>query len=144
VQIERTQREFRYSGLVLPDPAPSLDIDAVRAVYASSYPEITTAAVSGPEVVDGKLVWTFTRVVGTKGVVMQRLPWRGRREAYLRERGRLADLIREGYIQNGLAVIEGGGHRVRSRHSNLIVIAVQENHHAANRPAQTSAGEPAA
>ena len=36
-------------------------------------------------------------------------PWRDRREAYLRERGRVADLLREGYISHDLAVVEGGG-----------------------------------
>ena len=55
MQIQQTERVFRYSGgLVPPDPDPSLGIEAVRQVYASSYPEIITAAVSGPEVVDGK------------------------------------------------------------------------------------------
>lgn len=71
-------------------------------------------------------------------------PWRERREAYLRERGRLADLIREGYVRSGLAVLKGGGRRLLSRHPRLIVMTVQENHHAPNRPVQTSAGEPAA
>jgi PRTRC genetic system protein C len=46
MQIQQTERVFRYSGgLVLPDPDPSLGIEAVRQVYASSYPEIITAAV---------------------------------------------------------------------------------------------------
>jgi PRTRC genetic system protein C len=66
MQIQQTERSFRYSGLVLPDPDPSLGIEAVRSVYASSYPEITTAAVSGPELVDGKYVYTFKAAVGTK------------------------------------------------------------------------------
>jgi PRTRC genetic system protein C len=51
---------------VLPDPDPSLGIEAVRQVYASSYPEIITAAVSGPDVVDGKEVFTFKTAVGTQ------------------------------------------------------------------------------
>jgi PRTRC genetic system protein C len=67
MQIQKTERIFRYSGLILPDPNSSLDIESVRSVYSSSYPEITTAAVTGPELVDGKLVYTFTRAVGTKG-----------------------------------------------------------------------------
>jgi PRTRC genetic system protein C len=68
VQIERTRREFRYAvGLILPDPDPSLDVEAVRLVYCTTFPEITTAAVTGQEVVDGKLVWTFIRAIGTKG-----------------------------------------------------------------------------
>jgi PRTRC genetic system protein C len=67
MQIQQTERVFRYSGgLVLPDPDPSLGIEAVRQVYASSYPEIITAAVSGPELVDGKHVYTFKTAVGTK------------------------------------------------------------------------------
>jgi PRTRC genetic system protein C len=65
--FKQTERLFRYSGgLVLPDPDPSLGIEAVRQVYASSYPEIITAAVSGPELVDGKHVYTFKTAVGTK------------------------------------------------------------------------------
>src|SRR5215472_7210333 len=67
MQIQQTERVFRYSGgLVLPDPDPSLGIEAVRQVYASSYPEIITAVVSGPELVDGKQVFTFKTAVGTK------------------------------------------------------------------------------
>ena len=65
--ISRTARSFRYLGLVLPDPAPDLDLETVRSFYAASYPEITTAAVSGPEAVDGQLVYTFTKAIGTKG-----------------------------------------------------------------------------
>ena len=82
MQIQQTERVFRYSGgLVLPDPDPSLGIEAVRQVYASSYPEIITAAVSGPELVDGKHVYTFKTAVGTKSscedVSVMRAPyWR--------------------------------------------------------------------
>ncbi len=39
--------------------------------------------------------------------------WRERREAYLRECGRWADLLREGYVDNRFAVIEGDSARVR-------------------------------
>jgi PRTRC genetic system protein C len=67
MQIQKTERIFRYSGLILPDPNSSFDIESVRSVYSSSYPELTTAAVTGPELVDGQLVYTFTRAVGTKG-----------------------------------------------------------------------------
>jgi PRTRC genetic system protein C len=65
--IQQTERLFRYSGgLVLPDPDPSLGIEALRQEYASSYPEIITAAVTGPELVDGRQVFTFKTAVGTK------------------------------------------------------------------------------
>jgi len=65
--IERTPRLFRYSGLSLPDPDCRLDVESVRSLYAATYPEITTAALAGPEAVDGKLVYTFTKAIGTKG-----------------------------------------------------------------------------
>jgi PRTRC genetic system protein C len=65
--IRKMTRSFRYSGLVLPDPAPDLDVESVRSLYSASYPEITTAALTGPEVVDGILVYTFTKAIGTKG-----------------------------------------------------------------------------
>jgi PRTRC genetic system protein C len=65
--ISRTARSFRYLGLILPDPAPELEVETVRSLYAASYPEITTATLTGPEVVDGTLVYTFTKAIGTKG-----------------------------------------------------------------------------
>jgi len=61
--IEKTPRLFRYSGLTLPDPDSRLDVESVRSLYAATYPEITTAALAGPEAVDGKLVYTFTKAI---------------------------------------------------------------------------------
>jgi hypothetical protein len=43
---------------------------------------------------------------------MSNAPWRARREAYLRDFGRTADLVREGFAVAGFGVIEGGGRRV--------------------------------
>jgi len=65
--ISKMARSFRYAGLILPDLSPDLDVESVRSLYAASYPEITTATLSGPEAVDGTLVYTFTKLVGTKG-----------------------------------------------------------------------------
>ena len=65
--IRKMTRSFRYLGLILPDPASELDVESVRSFYAASYPEITTAALAGPEAVDGTLVYTFSKVIGTKG-----------------------------------------------------------------------------
>ena len=65
--IEKASRLFRYAGITLPDPDDRLDVESVRSLYAATYPEITTAALSGPETVDGKLVYTFTKAIGTKG-----------------------------------------------------------------------------
>lgn len=65
--VEKALRLFRYAGLNLPDPDERLDVESVRTLYAATYPEITTAALTGPEAIDGKLVYTFTKAIGTKG-----------------------------------------------------------------------------
>ena len=44
-----------------------MSVDDVRAFYTSAYPEITTAAIEGPEVVGNKLVYRLVRAIGTKG-----------------------------------------------------------------------------
>ena len=67
MQIQKMQRTFRYAGLTLPDPDQSLDVESVRALFSATYPEITTSAITGPEATDGKLVYTFTKSIGTKG-----------------------------------------------------------------------------
>jgi len=72
-------------------------------------------------------------------------PWRERREAYLRERGRLADLIREGYVENGLVIIKGGCRRAAPNHPTLTVIRHTSGEgHGSNRAGETPLGEPAA
>ena len=49
--------------------------------------------------------------------------WRERREQYLRERGRLSDLIREGFREGPLLrVIHGGGKRDQQGPAKLRVI----------------------
>ncbi|MGA1997759.1 MAG: PRTRC system protein C [Bryobacteraceae bacterium] len=65
--ISKTARIFKYLGLTLPDISPELDVETVRSFYSATYPEITTAALTGPEVVNGTLVYTFTKAIGTKG-----------------------------------------------------------------------------
>jgi PRTRC genetic system protein C len=68
MKVERLEREFRYNGgMRLPDPNPNLSVEEVRNLYASAYPEITTAAIEGPEVVGNKLVYRLIRAIGTKG-----------------------------------------------------------------------------
>jgi PRTRC genetic system protein C len=72
MQIRTMRRIFRYvegksGGITLPDPDPSLDVESVRTLFCTSFPEITTAALTGPEAVGDKLVYTFTKAVGVKG-----------------------------------------------------------------------------
>jgi hypothetical protein len=70
---------------------------------------------------------------------MRAQPWRERREAYLRERGRLAELFREGYAESGLSVIQGGALPGAASHPVLILITRSEK----KAPRQTETGIPA-
>ena len=51
--------------------------------------------------------------------------WRQRREVYLRENGRTAELMREGFIAGKFEVVEGGRQRRErsKRQGTLIVVA---------------------
>ena len=51
--------------------------------------------------------------------------WRERREVYLRENGRTADLMREGFVAGKLEVVEGGRQRRErsKRQVTLILVA---------------------
>jgi len=51
--------------------------------------------------------------------------WRERREVYLRENGRTADLKREGFIAGKLELVEGGRQRPEGskRQGTLILVA---------------------
>ena len=67
MNVEQLVREFSYNGIRLPDPNVNLRIEEVRNLYAGTYPEIATAAIEGPEAVGNKLIYRFTRSIGTKG-----------------------------------------------------------------------------
>jgi PRTRC genetic system protein C len=67
MQIEPMSRRFYYLGLELPDLDPRLTPEQVRDSYSHLYPEISTATIEGPEVIDGALKFTLTRALGTKG-----------------------------------------------------------------------------
>jgi PRTRC genetic system protein C len=60
-------RCFEFNGVKLPDPNPKLSVQEVRELYAHQYPDIATAAITGPEASGDKLVYRFTRAIGTKG-----------------------------------------------------------------------------
>lgn len=64
---EPLKREFSFSGIRLPDPNPNLPVEEVRAIYATQYPDVATASISGPEAIAGKLRYTFERAIGSKG-----------------------------------------------------------------------------
>lgn len=66
-QVEELSREFRWNGLVLPDPNPQAEVSAVRDIFAGTYPELATAAVKGPDFEGGKMVYSFQPGAGVKG-----------------------------------------------------------------------------
>jgi len=60
-------RYFEFNGQRLPDPNPKLSVEDVQTLYSHQYPDIATASITGPEAVGDKLVYRFTRAIGTKG-----------------------------------------------------------------------------
>lgn len=60
-------RSFTYRGLVLPDPNRKLSPEEVKAVFATTYPELATASITGPEAVGDTLRYEFVRALGSKG-----------------------------------------------------------------------------
>lgn len=68
MQTKQLKREFRYNGVRLADPMPSMTIAQVRDFYSATYPEIVNADIEGPETTGDAQVYTFRRAVGTKGL----------------------------------------------------------------------------
>ncbi len=67
--MEKTalKRSFSFNGLKLPEPDEQMSVEEVKSFYANQYPELTTAAISGPEIVGNSIQYTFSRAIGTKG-----------------------------------------------------------------------------
>ena len=71
--MEKTllKRVFVYKkngkDIKLTDPDPSMTADQVLSFYSGTYPEMTTASVTGPEFKADTLEYTIKSVVGTKG-----------------------------------------------------------------------------
>lgn len=74
LETQQLSRAFRYNSVDLIDPGAQYTPEQVRDFYAPTYPEILNAAIEGPEEKDGKLVYTFRRAVGTKGVLVPMPP----------------------------------------------------------------------
>jgi PRTRC genetic system protein C len=67
MKIQVLEREFVNHGTSLGDPDPKLSIEEVRSFYANQFPELTTAAITGPETVGDRLRYRFERAIGAKG-----------------------------------------------------------------------------
>lgn len=51
----------------LSDPEPRWSVEAVMNFYATTYPILTTAKVSAPQIKDDTVQYRFESVMGTKG-----------------------------------------------------------------------------
>jgi len=51
----------------LTDPNPTMTIADVQNFYAGTYPVLTNAKITGPEIKDDELQYRFESVMGTKG-----------------------------------------------------------------------------
>ena len=60
-------RQFEFNGVRFPDISPQLSPEEIRTLYSHEFPDIATASITGPEAVGDKLVYRFTRAIGTKG-----------------------------------------------------------------------------
>ncbi|MGU7775654.1 PRTRC system protein C [Burkholderia sp. MR1-5-21] len=67
ISIAAVVREFLYNGMALMDPGPAFSPDQVRDLYTAQYPELTTAAVDGPEIKGEVVSYTFVLAAGAKG-----------------------------------------------------------------------------
>ena len=67
LSVNNIERVFEHDGKELADPSPDMSPENVLAHYSNIYPALTTATVQGPEVKDGKAVYSFNTSIGTKG-----------------------------------------------------------------------------
>ncbi|KVK89439.1 PRTRC system protein C [Burkholderia sp. MSMB1498] len=67
ISIAPVVREFLYNGMTLMDPGPTFSPIQVRDLYTAQYPELTTAAVDGPEIKGELMHYKFVRAAGAKG-----------------------------------------------------------------------------
>ena len=67
IDAKALSRSFRYNGVKLPNPDPRMTPEEVKAIYSNEYPELSTAAITGPQAAGGQMQYSFVRAIGTKG-----------------------------------------------------------------------------
>jgi PRTRC genetic system protein C len=67
IEAKALSRSFTYNGVKLPDPDPTMTPEEVKTIYSHQYPELATAAITGPEATGETLRYSFVRSIGTKG-----------------------------------------------------------------------------
>lgn len=67
-QLERVFLfEDKGQQIKLADPEPKWSVEAVMNFYANTYPILTTAKVSAPQIKEDTVQYRFESVMGTKG-----------------------------------------------------------------------------
>jgi PRTRC genetic system protein C len=67
IETKALFRSFTYNGVKLPDPDPRMAPEEVKILYSHQYPELATAAITGPDASGEQLQYSFVRAIGTKG-----------------------------------------------------------------------------
>ena len=67
IEAKTLSRSISYNGVKLPDPDPRMTAEEVKSLYSHQYPELATAALTGPEASGEHLQCSFVRAIGTKG-----------------------------------------------------------------------------
>jgi PRTRC genetic system protein C len=62
-----SQRKFKFNKIMLDDPNPNFTPEEVMNFYSNEYPELTTANITGPQLVKDSAVYSFTTIIGDKG-----------------------------------------------------------------------------
>lgn len=59
--------DIKGKKTTLSDPDSSFSPDTVLSFYANTYPELVTAKIEGPQIIDDEVRYKFTTAIGTKG-----------------------------------------------------------------------------
>ncbi len=67
VAVTTAVREIYYKGQILADFNPAAPVTQILQMHAAEHPELATAQIEGPTLVDGKSRYTIAARIGTKG-----------------------------------------------------------------------------
>lgn len=67
VTVTALTRKFLFEGRELADFNPDADPETIKGMHAATTPELASAIIEGPELVEGARVYTFKKRLGTKG-----------------------------------------------------------------------------
>lgn len=67
LNVTEMPRVFKFGEMELDDLGPAFTPEQVKDHYATHYPELTSGSVSGPTIENGKMIYSLSGKVGTKG-----------------------------------------------------------------------------